>query len=94
MTEIREAVGPGRDYLLPDIKFTLEPAAIDEKLPDITEFARTYPRRAYTEAAPVSLLTAHYVVGDPPNFERVRSSFYRGRRQPYAAGECACGVGC
>ena len=41
--EIREGrgAGPNKDYLYLDITH-LEPEVIDEKLPDITEFARTY----------------------------------------------------
>src|SRR6201999_3487067 len=62
--EIREGrgAGPNKDYLYLDITH-LEPAVIDEKLPDITEFARTYLGvEPYTEPVPV-LPTAHYAMG-------------------------------
>jgi succinate dehydrogenase / fumarate reductase flavoprotein subunit len=65
---------------------------IDEKLPDITEFARTYLGvEPYTEPVPV-LPTAHYAMGGIPttnNAEVLRSNT---EVVPglYAAGECAC----
>ncbi|EPR75334.1 Succinate dehydrogenase flavoprotein subunit [Leifsonia rubra CMS 76R] len=92
-TEIREGrgAGPGKDYLYLDITH-LEPAVIDEKLPDITEFARTYLGvEPYTEPVPV-LPTAHYAMGGiPTNVEaevlRNNTDVVKGL---YAAGECAC----
>ncbi|TQO19372.1 succinate dehydrogenase subunit A [Rhodoglobus vestalii] len=92
-TEIREGrgAGPGKDYLFLDITH-LEPAVIDEKLPDITEFARTYLGvEPYTEPVPV-LPTAHYAMGGiPTNVEaevlRNNTDVVKGL---YAAGECAC----
>jgi succinate dehydrogenase / fumarate reductase flavoprotein subunit len=92
-TEIREGrgAGPDKDYLYLDITH-LEPAVIDEKLPDITEFARTYLGvEPYTEPVPV-LPTAHYAMGGIPttnNAEVLRSNT---EVVPglYAAGECAC----
>ncbi len=92
-TEIREGrgAGPNKDYLYLDITH-LEPAVIDEKLPDITEFARTYLGvEPYTEPVPV-LPTAHYAMGGIPttnNAEVLRSNtdVVPGL---YAAGECAC----
>ncbi|MCU1556050.1 MAG: succinate dehydrogenase flavoprotein subunit [Microbacteriaceae bacterium] len=92
-TEIREGrgAGPNKDYLYLDITH-LEPAVIDEKLPDITEFARTYLGvEPYTEPVPV-LPTAHYAMGGIPtntNAEVLRSNT---ETVPglYAAGECAC----
>ena len=92
-TEIREGrgAGPNKDYLYLDITH-LEPAVIDEKLPDITEFARTYLGvEPYTEPVPV-LPTAHYAMGGIPtnnNAEVLRSNT---EVVPglYAAGECAC----
>lgn len=92
-TEIREGrgAGPDKDYLYLDITH-LEPAVIDEKLPDITEFARTYLGvEPYTEPVPV-LPTAHYAMGGIPtnvNAEVLRNNtdVVKGL---YAAGECAC----
>jgi succinate dehydrogenase / fumarate reductase flavoprotein subunit len=91
--EIREGrgAGPNKDYLYLDISH-LEPAVIDEKLPDITEFARTYLGvEPYTEPVPV-LPTAHYAMGGIPttiNAEVLRSNteVVKGL---FAAGECAC----
>lgn len=91
--EIREGrgAGPNKDYLYLDITH-LEPAVIDEKLPDITEFARTYLGvEPYTEPVPV-LPTAHYAMGGIPttnNAEVLRNNtdIVKGL---YAAGECAC----
>ncbi|MBU1588173.1 MAG: succinate dehydrogenase flavoprotein subunit [Actinobacteria bacterium] len=90
---IREGrgAGPNKDYLYLDITH-LEPAVIDEKLPDITEFARTYLGvEPYTEPVPV-LPTAHYAMGGIPtnnNAEVLRdnTTVVPGL---YAAGECAC----
>ena len=92
-TEIREGrgAGPNKDYLYLDITH-LEPAVIDEKLPDITEFARTYLGvEPYTEPVPV-LPTAHYAMGGIPT--NVRAEVLRNNTEVvpglYAAGECAC----
>jgi succinate dehydrogenase / fumarate reductase flavoprotein subunit len=91
--EIREGrgAGPNKDYLYLDITH-LEPAVIDEKLPDITEFARTYLGvEPYTEPVPV-LPTAHYAMGGIPTNNdaevlRDNTTVVPGL---YAAGECAC----
>ncbi|MGV8876422.1 MAG: succinate dehydrogenase flavoprotein subunit [Rhodoglobus sp.] len=92
-TEIREGrgAGPDKDYLYLDITH-LEPAVIDEKLPDITEFARTYLGvEPYTEPVPV-LPTAHYAMGGIPT--NVDAEVLRNNTDVvnglYAAGECAC----
>ncbi len=92
-TEIREGrgAGPNKDYLYLDITH-LEPAVIDEKLPDITEFARTYLGvEPYTEPVPV-LPTAHYAMGGIPT--NVNAEVLRNNTEVvpglYAAGECAC----
>ncbi|MCU1586386.1 MAG: succinate dehydrogenase flavoprotein subunit [Microbacteriaceae bacterium] len=92
-TEIREGrgAGPNKDYLFLDITH-LEPAVIDEKLPDITEFARTYLGvEPYTEPVPV-LPTAHYAMGGIPT--NVKAEVLRNNTDIvpglYAAGECAC----
>jgi len=91
--EVREGrgAGPHKDYVLLDLTH-LEPAHIDAKLPDITEFARTYLGiEPYTEPIPV-YPTAHYLMGGiPTNVEgevlRNSTDVIRGL---YAAGECAC----
>ncbi len=92
-TEIREGrgAGPNKDYLYLDITH-LEPAVIDEKLPDITEFARTYLGvEPYTEPVPV-LPTAHYAMGGIPT--TIKAEVLRSNTEVvpglYAAGECAC----
>jgi succinate dehydrogenase / fumarate reductase flavoprotein subunit len=92
-TEIREGrgAGPNKDYLYLDITH-LDPAVIDEKLPDITEFARTYLGvEPYTEPVPV-LPTAHYAMGGIPT--NVKAEVLRSNTEVvpglYAAGECAC----
>jgi succinate dehydrogenase / fumarate reductase flavoprotein subunit len=91
--EVREGrgAGPNKDYVFLDLTH-LEPAHIDEKLPDITEFARTYLGvEPYTEPVPV-YPTAHYAMGGIPttvNGEVLRNNtdIVHGL---YAAGECAC----
>ena len=91
--EVREGrgAGPNKDYVLLDLTH-LDPAHIDAKLPDITEFARTYLGiEPYTEPVPV-YPTAHYAMGGvPTNVEgevlRDTSHVVKGL---YAAGEVAC----
>jgi succinate dehydrogenase / fumarate reductase flavoprotein subunit len=91
--EVREGrgAGPNKDYVLLDLTH-LDPAHIDAKLPDITEFARTYLGiEPYTEPVPV-YPTAHYAMGGvPTNIEaevlRNTTDVVRGL---YAAGEVAC----
>ena len=91
--EVREGrgAGPNKDYVLLDLTH-LDPAHIDAKLPDITEFARTYLGiEPYTEPVPV-YPTAHYAMGGvPTNVEgevlRDTTHVVRGL---YAAGEVAC----
>jgi succinate dehydrogenase / fumarate reductase flavoprotein subunit len=92
-TEIREGRGggPNKDYVFLDITH-LEPAVIDAKLPDITEFARTYLGvEPYTDPVPV-LPTAHYAMGGIPT--NVLAEVLRDNTTVvpglYAAGECAC----
>ncbi|MHB1172863.1 MAG: succinate dehydrogenase flavoprotein subunit [Lacisediminihabitans sp.] len=92
-TELREGrgAGPNKDYLYLDITH-LEPAVIDEKLPDITEFARTYLGvEPYTEPVPV-LPTAHYAMGGIPTTVDAEVLADNTTIVPglYAAGECAC----
>jgi succinate dehydrogenase / fumarate reductase flavoprotein subunit len=91
--EVREGrgCGPHKDYLLLDLTH-LEPAHIDAKLPDITEFARTYLGvEPYTEPVPV-FPTAHFAMGGIPT--TVTAQVLRNNTDVvaglYAAGECAC----
>lgn len=91
--EVREGrgAGPNKDYVLLDLTH-LEPAVIDAKLPDITEFARTYLGvEPYTEPVPV-FPTAHYAMGGIPttNDAEVLRSNTDVVPGLYAAGECAC----
>ncbi len=92
-TEIREGrgAGPYKDYVYLDITH-LEPAVIDAKLPDITEFARTYLGvEPYTEPVPV-LPTAHYAMGGIPTTTNAQVLRNNDETVPglFAAGECAC----
>jgi succinate dehydrogenase / fumarate reductase, flavoprotein subunit len=92
-TEIREGRGggPNKDYVYLDITH-LDPAVIDAKLPDITEFARTYLGvEPYTEPVPV-LPTAHYAMGGIPTNVHAEVLSDNTTVVPglYAAGECAC----
>ena len=91
--EVREGrgAGPNKDYVLLDLTH-LEPAVIDAKLPDITEFARTYLGvEPYTEPVPV-FPTAHYAMGGIPT--NIQAEVLRDNDTVipglYAAGECAC----
>jgi len=91
--EVREGrgAGPNKDYVLLDLTH-LEPAHIDAKLPDITEFARTYLGiEPYTEPVPV-YPTAHYAMGGVPT--NIAGEVLRDGRNVvrglYAAGEVAC----
>ena len=91
--EVREGrgAGPDKDYVLLDLTH-LEPAHIDAKLPDITEFARTYLGiEPYTEPVPV-YPTAHYAMGGIPT--TIRGEVLRTNTATvaglYAAGEVAC----
>ena len=91
--EVREGrgCGPHKDYVLLDLTH-LERAHIDAKLPDITEFARTYLGvEPYTEPVPV-YPTAHYAMGGIPT--TVRTEVLRNNTDTvsglFAAGECAC----
>ena len=91
--EVREGrgAGPNKDYVLLDLTH-LEPAHIDAKLPDITEFARTYLGiEPYTEPVPV-YPTAHYAMGGVPT--NVDTEVLRDNTTVvpglYAAGEVAC----
>jgi succinate dehydrogenase / fumarate reductase flavoprotein subunit len=92
-TEVREGrgAGPDKDYVLLDLTH-LPREQIDAKLPDITEFARTYLGvEPYTDPVPV-YPTAHYAMGGVPTtiaaeVLRSNSDIVAGL---YAAGEVAC----
>ena len=92
--EIREGrgAGPNKDYILLDLTH-LDPEVVEKKLPDITEFARTYlDVEPLKEGVPI-VPTAHYAMGGIPtnvNAEVLRDA--KGTVVPglYAAGECAC----
>jgi succinate dehydrogenase / fumarate reductase flavoprotein subunit len=91
--EVREGRGggPNKDYVFLDLTH-LEPAVIDAKLPDITEFARTYLGvEPYTEQVPV-FPTAHYAMGGIPTNIKAEVLSDNDTVIPglYAAGECAC----
>ena len=83
--------GPNKDYVYIDVTHLGEDV-LEEKLPDITEFARTYLGvDPVTELVPV-YPTCHYVMGGiPTNVEgevlRSNDEIVKGL---YAAGECAC----
>jgi len=91
--EVREGrgAGPHKDYVLLDLTH-LPPEVIDAKLPDITEFARTYLGvEPYTEPVPV-FPTAHYAMGGIPTNIKAEVLSDNDTVVPglYAAGECAC----
>jgi succinate dehydrogenase flavoprotein subunit len=83
--------GPNKDYVYLDLTH-LPAAQIEEKLPDITEFARTYLGvEPTTELVPV-YPTAHYAMGGiPTNVDaEVLSDNTTVVPGLYAAGEVAC----
>jgi succinate dehydrogenase / fumarate reductase flavoprotein subunit len=92
--EIKEGrgAGPNKDYILLDLT-DVDPEIVEQKLPDITEFARTYlDVDPLKEAVPI-VPTAHYAMGGiPTNVEAEVLANHRGDVIPgfYAAGECAC----
>jgi succinate dehydrogenase / fumarate reductase flavoprotein subunit len=91
--EVREGrgAGPNKDYVYLDLTH-LPKEQIEEKLPDITEFARTYlgvdPVKELVPVFP----TAHYAMGGIPT--NVNTEVLRNNDDVvpglYAAGECAC----
>ena len=94
LTEVREGrgLGPHKDYVHLDLTH-LPPEQIDAKLPDITEFVRTYlgiePK---TQQIPIQP-TAHYAMGGIPtnvDGEVVVDEMGNIAHGLYAAGECAC----
>ena len=91
--EIREGRGiGGKDYVYLDVHH-LGRKVIEEKLPDITDFARIYLGvEPLSEPVPIQP-TAHYAMGGiPTNLEARVLADEQGNLLPgmYAAGECAC----
>ena len=91
--EVREGrgAGPDKDYVYIDVTH-LGADVLEEKLPDITEFSRTYLGvDPVTELVPV-FPTCHYVMGGIPT--NVKGEVLRNNEDIvpglYAAGECAC----
>ncbi|WP_016698109.1 succinate dehydrogenase flavoprotein subunit [Actinoalloteichus spitiensis] len=92
-TEVREGrgCGPHKDYVLLDLTH-LGAEVLDAKLPDITEFSRTYLGiDPVDEPVPV-YPTAHYAMGGIPT--NIKGEVLRDAENIvpglYAAGECAC----
>ena len=91
--EIRAGRGiDGKDYVYLDLRH-LGRKLIEEKLPDITEFARVYQGvEPITEPVPVQP-TAHYAMGGIPtdiSTRVIRDAANNVVPGLYAAGECAC----
>jgi succinate dehydrogenase / fumarate reductase flavoprotein subunit len=91
--EVQEGrgAGPNKDYVLLDCTH-LGAEVLESKLPDITEFARTYLGvDPVTEPVPV-MPTAHYAMGGIPT--NIKAEVLSDNDTPvtglYAAGECAC----
>jgi succinate dehydrogenase / fumarate reductase flavoprotein subunit len=83
--------GPNKDYVYIDVTHIPE-EVLDEKLPDIMEFSRTYLGvDPVKEPVPV-YPTCHYVMGGIPT--KIRGEVLRNNEDIvpglYAAGECAC----
>jgi succinate dehydrogenase / fumarate reductase flavoprotein subunit len=82
----------GKDYVYLDVRH-LGRAVIEEKLPDITDFARVYLGvEPLSEPVPIQP-TAHYAMGGIPT--DIETRVVRDRSNTpvpglYAAGECAC----
>ena len=91
--EVREGrgAGPDKDYVYIDVTH-LGAEVLEAKLPDITEFSRTYLGvDPVTELVPV-FPTCHYLMGGIPTNVRgeVLSDNVTVVKGLYAAGECAC----
>ncbi|HEY0248944.1 MAG TPA: succinate dehydrogenase flavoprotein subunit [Gryllotalpicola sp.] len=91
--EVREGrgAGPNKDYVLLDCTH-LGAEVLETKLPDITEFARTYLGiDPVVEPVPV-MPTAHYAMGGIPTNNNAEVLLDNDTVIPglYAAGECAC----
>ena len=92
-TEIRQGrgCGPSADHVFLDLTH-LPPEQLDAKLPDITEFARTYLGiEPYNDPIPIQP-TAHYAMGGVPTDIDGRVMRDNEHVVPglYAAGEVAC----
>jgi succinate dehydrogenase / fumarate reductase flavoprotein subunit len=92
--EIKEGRGggPNGDWAFLDIHH-LDPKLIEEKLPDITEFARIYLKVEPTKEPVPIQPTAHYAMGGIPT--DVDGRVVTGEDEDivaglYSAGECAC----
>ena len=92
-TEIRagRGCGPAGDHVFLDLTH-LPPEQLDAKLPDITEFARTYLGiEPYTDPIPIQP-TAHYAMGGVPT--NIDAQVLRNNTDIvpglFAAGEVAC----
>jgi len=92
--EIKEGrgAGPNGDYVYLDLTH-LPAELIEEKLPDITEFARVYLQVEPTKEQVPIQPTAHYAMGGIPT--DVEGRVVDGPQETpvpglYAAGECAC----
>ena len=92
-TEIRQGrgCGPNGDHVFLDLTH-LPPEQLDAKLPDITEFARTYLGiEPYTDPIPIQP-TAHYAMGGVPT--NIDAQVLRNNTDIvpglFAAGEVAC----
>jgi succinate dehydrogenase / fumarate reductase, flavoprotein subunit len=92
--EIREGrgMGPKKDYVHLHVDH-LDPKVIEEKLPDITEFARIYLGvEPLKEGVPIQP-TAHYAMGGIPttiDAQVIADEANTPVPGLYAAGECAC----
>ena len=92
-TEVRQGrgCGPNKDYVLLDLTH-LPPEQLEAKLPDITEFSRTYLGiDPVHEPVPV-YPTAHYAMGGVPTDIHARALRSGSEIVPglFAAGEVAC----
>jgi succinate dehydrogenase / fumarate reductase flavoprotein subunit len=92
--EIKEGRGggPNGDWAYLDISH-LDPKIIEEKLPDITEFARVYLKVEPTKEPVPIQPTAHYAMGGIPTDTDGRVVIGPDEKVVpglYAAGECAC----
>ncbi|MGQ9524446.1 MAG: succinate dehydrogenase flavoprotein subunit [Armatimonadota bacterium] len=91
--EIREGRGiNGEDYVYLDLRH-LDPQVVEQKLPDIADFVRTYLGIEPTEQPIPVQPTAHYAMGGIPTDIEARVVVDE-QNTPlpglYAAGECAC----
>jgi succinate dehydrogenase / fumarate reductase flavoprotein subunit len=91
--EVRDGKGiGGKDYVYLDVRH-LGAKVIEEKLPDITDFARVYLGvEPLTEPVPIQP-TAHYAMGGIPTDVQTRVTRDAANTVVpglYAAGECAC----